>query len=275
MPTAQITNEQAPVPEAVRLMGAACVAALAACVAALAACVAALAACVWTATPAWAQGPTGATMHPSLLPNRLGARTALTLAFRFSGGQEGVPAPLRAMVLRLPAGLRVDLRGVATCARARLLRGGARACPSRSLVGRGHALLAMRAGSQTLPEESTIRVFRGPNQGSHPTLEIFARGDTPLYQSSTSTAVLAPDAAPFGTRLAVSVPPIPTLVHQPDASFLSLSLTVGLAGRNPRAHTAGAIVLGRSCPAGGFPFAAAFTFADRSTASATATVACP
>jgi hypothetical protein len=31
----------------------------------------------------------------------------------------------------------------------------------------------------------------------------------------------------------------------------------------------------RTCPAGGFPFAADFTFADQSTASATAKVACP
>jgi hypothetical protein len=31
----------------------------------------------------------------------------------------------------------------------------------------------------------------------------------------------------------------------------------------------------RRCPAGGFPFAASFTFADHSTASATTAVACP
>jgi hypothetical protein len=234
-----------------------------------------LAACLCAATPAWGQAPTTVTMRPSFLPDRLGASTTFTLAFRFSGGEEGVPAPLSGMVVRMPAGMRIDLRGVGTCGLARLRRRGAAGCPSRSLVGRGRALLEVHAGSQTIGEESTIWIFRSPNRGNRPTFAIFGHGETPLDESATSTAILQPDRLPYGSKLTISVPPIPTLVYEPDASFSSLSVTMGRVGRSPRAHAAGAIVLPSSCPPGGFPFAASFTFADQSTASATATVPCP
>jgi hypothetical protein len=228
-----------------------------------------------------AQAETGASIRPSLLPDRLGASTALTLAFRFSAGEEegvpAVPAPLSGMVVHLPAGLGIDLRGVKTCTKARLRRRGAAGCPQGSLVGRGHALAEAHTGSLTSPEEVTISVFRGPNQGSRPVLEIFGQGETPLQEHSISTAVLGPDRPPYGSKLTVSIPPLPTLHFEPDASFASLSLTIGRVGHSPRAHAAaGAILLvPRSCPAGGFPFAASFKFADGSTASASATAACP
>lgn len=226
--------------------------------------------------PAAAVTPSGASMRPSLLPDRLGASTALTLAFRFSGGEEGVPAPLSGMVVRLPAGLTINLRGVKTCAKSRLQSRGAAGCPTGSLVGRGHALMSVHAGSLAVPEEATVTAFRGLNRGSRPTLEIFGQGETPLDQSSISTAVLEPDSAPYGSKLTISIPPIPTLVLEPNASFESLSLTVGGISHSPRAHAAaGAILVPRSCPAGGFPFAASFTFADGSVTSASATVACP
>ena len=235
--------------------------------------------CFCAAAPALApaaQTATGASMRPSLLPNRLGASTALTLAFKFSGGDEGVPAPLSGMVVRLPSGLKIDLRGAETCAKSRLRRRGAAGCPAGSLVGRGHALMSVHAGSLAVPEEATVTIFRGPNRGARPTLEIFGQGETPLDQSSISTAVLEPDSAPYGSKLTVSIPPIPTLVLEPNASFVSLSLTVGGVGRNPRAHAAaGSILVPHSCPAGGFPFAASFAFADGSTAGASAAVACP
>ena len=175
---------------------------------------AALAGCCigFAAAPgASAQTTTGASVRPSLLPNRLGASTALTLAFRFSGGEEGVPAPLSGMVVRLPAGLTINLRGAGICAKSQLQRRGAAGCPSSSLVGRGHGLNDVHAGSLTVPEEVTISVFRGPNRGSRPTLQIFSQGETPLDQSSISSAVLEPDGAPYGSKLTMSVPPIPTL----------------------------------------------------------------
>jgi len=224
--------------------------------------------------PAQAQAATSVSIRPSLLPDRLGASTAFTLAFGLSGGREGIPAPLRRIVLHLPAGLGVDLRGGRTCTSSRLRSRGTAGCPSGTLLGRGQALLKVHAGSQVISEASTISAFRGANRGGHPTLEIFSQGQTPLYQSSISTAVLEADRAPYGSRLNIPVPRIPTLVYEPDASIVSFSLTIGAAGR-PRAHAGRPITVPRRCPPGGFPFAADLTLADGSLLSATADVACP
>lgn len=238
---------------------------------------AACCACAATASAsAVTQTETNASIRPSLLPDRLGASTALTLAFRFSGGAEGVPAPLRGMVVHLPAGLTVNLRRTGVCPPSQLRSRGASGCGSKSLVGRGHALMKVHAGSLAVPEEASVSIFRGPNRGSHQTLEILSQGSTPLDESTIVTGVLTPDGGQYGSKLTMSVPAIPTLVLEPDASFVSLSLTVGGIGRRPRAHAAaGSILVPRSCPAAGFPFAAEFTFAGGSTASASATVACP
>jgi hypothetical protein len=217
--------------------------------------------------PAAALEATSVSVHPSLLPDRLGASTAFTLALRFSGGEEGVPAPVRTIVLQLPAGLEIDLRGVGTCPRSELQRAGAADCPSASLLGRGHAELEVHAGSQTIPEPAVIWVFRAPNRSGRTMLEILSRGDTPLQQQTISTAViLHGEGRPYGSELSVSIPPIPTVVYEPDASFVSLSLSIGRAG---------VITVPHSCPAGGFPFAAAVSFAEGPTAAASTDVPCP
>jgi hypothetical protein len=236
----------------------------------LAACAACAACfCAGLATPALAA--TSASIQPSFQPYRLGASAAATISLRFSGGVDQVPAPLSGMVLRLPAGLGIDLTGVATCQASRLRSAGPAGCPAAARIGRGHALLKVHAGSQTLPEEATISVFRGPNRGGHPTFEIFGHGETPLDESTISTAVLQRDTRPFGWKLIVSVPPIPTLVYEPNASFSSLSLTIGA----PAGRSRSPVAIPRRCPRGGFPFASSFTFADRSSASASASARLP
>lgn len=238
---------------------------------------AALASCCFIAVPAAsAHAEIDAALRPSFLPDTLGASTALTFAFRLHGGVEGVPPPTSRIVVHLPAGLGIDLRGVATCEPARLRRIGPVGCSARSLIGRGDAVLEAHAGSQSIPEQAVIWAFRGPDRGGRPTIEILSRGDTPLQQQTVSTAALRPDRAPYGHKLIFAIPRIPTLVYEPDASIVSLSLTIGGIGAGPRAHAAaGSITVPRRCPSGGFPFAADFAFADETAASATARVRCP
>lgn len=238
--------------------------------AALAACCVALA-----AVPATARAEVNAGIQPSFRPDGLGARTAFTFAFRLGGREQEVPAPLSRAVVHLPAGLGIDLRGVATCAASRLQRYGANGCPGRSLIGRGLELLEVQAGSQPIPEQATIRAFRGADRGGRPVLEILGQGETPLQERTVAVATLSGDGGPYGSKLTVSIPPIPTVVYEPNASIISFSLTIGAVGR-PRAHAAAAAVtVPRRCPAGGFPFAASFAFEDATTASAVARVRCP
>jgi hypothetical protein len=229
----------------------------------------ALAGC-FTAPVASAQAP-AASIHASFAPDTPGARTSFTFAYRLRDREGGVPPPLRGMVVRLPAGLGLNLRGVASCPLARLQRRGPSGCPRRSLLGRGHALLEVHAGSQSIPEEAVVSAVRAPDRSGHAALALFGQGETPLQQQTISTATLLPDRAPYGTRLTVSIPPIPTVVYEPDASILSFTLVIG----GPRAHGAGGVTVPRHCPAGGFPFAAEFAFADGSRAGATAQIPCP
>jgi hypothetical protein len=236
----------------------------------LAACCVALA-----VAPAPARAEVTAAIQPSFRPDGLGARTAFTFAFRLGGREQEVPPPLSRVVVHLPAGLGIDLRGVATCAASRLQRYGANGCPARSLIGRGLELLEVQAGSQPIPEQATIWAFRGADRGGRPVFEILGQGETPLQQRTVAAATLSADGRPFGSKLTVSIPPIPTVIYEPNASIISFSLTIGAVG-SPRAHAAAAAVtVPRRCPAGWFPFAASFGFEDTTTASAVARIRCP
>jgi hypothetical protein len=229
----------------------------------------------FAAAPTPARADVHAIIQPSFRPDRLGARTAFTFAFRLGGHEREPPPQLSRVVVHLPAGLGFDLRGVATCAASRLRRYGARGCSQRSLIGRGLALLEAQAGSQPIPEEATIWAFRGPDRGGRPSLEILGQGETPLAQRAIAVATLSGDGRPYGSKLTVSIPPIPTLVYEPNASIVSFSLTIG-GEAGPRAHAAAAAVtVPHRCRPGGFPFAASFAFEDTTTASAAARVPCP
>jgi hypothetical protein len=215
--------------------------------------------------PAGAGASTVANLSPSFSPDRLGAPAALTLAIRYRSSQGGVPAPVTHTLVDLPAGVSFDLGGVSVCSRARAARG---SCPASSRVGSGSTLSEAHLGSLTLTENATLTAFRGPNQGVRPTMEIASQGLTPLIERVVITGVVEADAPPYGPALALSVPPIPTLPTEPNASIVRFSLTIGAA-------RGGLVRVPHTCPADGFPFASSFTFADASTAQTTATARCP
>jgi hypothetical protein len=233
----------------------------------------ALGACTMAA-PAAAQ-TVAASIRPSFLPDKLASETAFTFSFGLHSAEGEVPPPLSSMVVQLPAGLALDLGRAAVCPPSRLRHGGPAACPARSLIGRGHAVLEVHAGSQAIGEEALLWALRTPNRGGHSSFALFGQGRTPLVQQTTSIAVVSPDDAPYGSKLTVSIPPIPTVMYEPDASIISLSLTLGAAHGRSRAHAFAAVTVPRRCPAGGFPLAADFAFADGTSTSATARIPCP
>lgn len=233
---------------------------------------AALAICAACAPSARASAT--ATIAPSLSPNRLGAEGALTLTVRYAAGESGVPSPVRRTVLRFPAGLGIEIPHLRSCSAIRLRARGAGACPAQSLLGRGHALAEAVAGSQLIGERISLWLFLGPFHNLEPTFEILGQGYTPFDERVVLTGTVLPDNPPYGEDLVLSVPPIPTLPLEPDASIVTMSLTVGQrAPRDPR--NANTVVVPPRCPPGGFPFAADFTYADGSNGSALATAPCP
>ncbi|MGH2912800.1 MAG: hypothetical protein ACRDJ3_10055 [Solirubrobacteraceae bacterium] len=225
-------------------------------------------------------GATPARAHPSatispilrLSPHGSGA---LDLNLRFSDeeSEEGVPSPVRHTLLRFPVGLNVEIPLLRSCNAARLRAHGPSACPPQSHIGGGHALAEVHAGSQTITEHITLWVFLGPLDNLSPTFLILGRGYTPFAERVVLSGSVISDTLPFGEDLALSIPAIHTLPLEPDASIVSMSLLVG--STSPHASHAATVVVPHRCPAGGFPFAATFTYADGFTGQAFATAHCP
>jgi len=243
----------------------------------------ALAACSATATatsisldPAPPQPiqPTSATITPSLSPDRLGARAALTITIRYAGGEFGVPSPVRRSVLALPAGMSLDVPSLRGCSAGQLRAHGPSGCPAPSQLGDGHALVETHAGAQTLTENVTLHAFLGSPENLEPTFDILAQGYTPLDERVVFGGSVRAGRAPYGEELIVSIPPVPSLPLEPDASILTFSLTVG-ASTGHRAGDQNAVRVPSKCPPGGFPLDGEFTYADGSVASVPARIPCP
>jgi hypothetical protein len=205
-------------------------------------------------------------------PHNSGALN-FTINFSDEESETGVPSPVRQTLLRFPAGLNVEIPLLRSCDAARLRARGPSACPLQSHIGSGHALAEVHAGSQTIAEHITLWVFLGPLHNLSPTFLVLGRGYTPFNERVVINGSTVSDTLPFGEDLAMTVPPIPTLPLEPDASIVSMSLSVG--STSPHASHAATVVVPHHCPSGGFPFAAAFTYADGSTGRASATAHCP
>ncbi len=216
---------------------------------------------------------TSAALTPTLSPNRPGAKGALTLSVQYTGGEDGVPSPVHRSVLSLPAGLTLEVPSLRSCSAARLQARGPEGCPPQSLIGRGHALAKALAGSSVIEEQVALWAFIGPPQGSNPTLELLGEGSTPVPASVVITGTVIPAHAPYGEQLVIPIPPVPSLPSVSETSLANLTLTIGTSGPHP-ARSANTVVVPR-CPAGGWPFAAAFTYADGSSGSTIAKQPCP
>jgi hypothetical protein len=214
-----------------------------------------------------------ATLTPSLSPDQLGARSALTVTIHYTAVPFGLPLPVLKTVLRFPAGLSLEVPSLRSCSAAHLRARGAGGCPARSLIGRGHAVVEGHTGSLSISEDVSLWAFVGPPRNLQPTVEILGQGYTPLDQRMLLGGEVLASAPPYGEELVMSTPAIPTVPLEPDASIVTLSLTVGAAAHRTRASNS--VIVPSSCPTGGFPFAAEFTYADGSTGSAAAKAPCP
>jgi hypothetical protein len=182
---------------------------------------------------------------------------------------------VRRAVLRFPAGLGIEIPHLRSCSITRLRTLGAAGCPAESQLGHGHALAEAQAGSQIITEGVSLQLFLGPfNNSLQPSFEILAQGNTPFDERVVLTGTAVPDKPPYGEDLVISIPSIPTVPLEPDASIVTMSLTVGVTKpRNP--SDANTVVVPNSCPRGGFPFAADFIYANGSSGDSFATTPCP
>jgi hypothetical protein len=216
---------------------------------------------------------TSATIAPTLTPNKLASKASLSFTIRYAGGELGVPAPVRRMVLRFPAGLSLEIPRLRSCNIARLRAHGAGGCSKQSQVGTGQALVEGLSGATITTESVALSAFLGTPKHLEPAIEILGQGITPREERIVFTGTLQPDRPPYGEQLILSIPPIPTIPLEPDASIVAFSLTIGATHRHSRGPNT--VITPPRCPPAGFPFAGEFTYAGGSSGDALATARCP
>ena len=226
-----------------------------------------------------------ASLSASFEPERLGGRTTLRFGFQIAGPGGQVPPALTAVSLSYPESLGIAFSrlGLVTCTTAQLEASGVSGCPEDSIMGFGSATAEISLGADLVGEPVPLTILRAPDEEGHISLLFDAVGTTPLNTSAIFPGALLPAPAPFGGQVSIDVPLIPSLPGVPDVAIVRLRATLGpsgviyfkpLEGRTIVYQPPG-LLLPDSCPKGGFPFAAQFSFVDGSHASARSVEACP
>jgi hypothetical protein len=235
--------------------------------------------------PRMAASTPTASLNASFEPERLGGRTTLRFGFQIAGPGGAVPPALTAVSLSYPESLGIAFSrlGLVTCTTAQLEASGVSGCPEDSIMGFGSATAEISLGADLVGEPVPLTILRAPDEEGHLSLLFDAVGTTPLNTSAIFPGALLPAPAPFGGQVSIDVPLIPSLPGAPDVAIVRLRATLGpsgviyfkpLEGRTIVYQPPG-ILLPDSCPKGGFPFAAEFSFVDGSHASARTVEACP
>ncbi len=241
------------------------------------------------AAPLVLPGPVGAAqtaqLQTSFSPDRLGVSTTITFGFTIAGREGQVPSPMRSVDLHLPAGIGLasNTLGLAVCEPEALYKFGPRGCPVNSHVGYGSALAEIPYGPETVDESASIYAYRGETEGEHVTVLFFAEAFQPVFATLVFPGELVEDSGPFSTSIDTEVPLIPGVPGGPNVSLVRLQSTFGphdliyqheVDGRIVNFHPRG-VTVPSTCPRGGFPFAADFTFEDGSKLTAHSTAPCP
>jgi hypothetical protein len=227
--------------------------------------------------PGTAPGATTATMSAAFAPERLGAATTVSFSFQIAA-DERAQALLTGIDFHYPANLGIATSGlgVASCAVAELEAHGPSICPPDSRMGYGSALVEIPIGPELVRETAHVALLAGPSHDGYLHLLLSATGESPVAARIVLSTQLLPGL------LRITVPPIPSLPEAPYVSVVRMHLTLGghliyherVHGRDVAYHPAG-VGLPRSCPRGGFPFAASFAFLGGGHAEARTAVACP
>jgi hypothetical protein len=246
----------------------------------------ALAAAVLCACPAAvANAAQSVMLGAAFAPYRLGGRTSVELHLQIAAPAGQVPSALSEVEVRYPENLGFALSGLGldVCTASLLEAAGAGGCPANSIMGRGNAVAELRFGAQLVSEDASISIARAPDQEGHISLLLYASGPSPVNTQILSPAQLLPSGPPFGGRLNMQLPIIPSVPGAPDVAIVSMDVTLGPQGLTyyeqvdgaTLAYTPRGILLPPTCPRGGFPFAATFSFLDGSHPTAETTVPCP
>jgi hypothetical protein len=235
--------------------------------------------------PAQALATQTATLHASFSPDRLGASTTIGFGFEIAKVGGGLPSPLTAVSLTLPAGINYlsTTLGLAICQPKALLASGLGGCPPDSRLGSGSAFVEVPFGVGSGREIPNIQALMGPPHNGNIVVLFYANGLAPVYAQIVFTGELIAGSQTLGGSLNASLPLIPSITAGPPVSIISAHTTIGPAGltyyervhgRTISFHPKG-VSVPEHCPRGGFVFSAQLAFQDGTTASSSSAVPCP
>jgi hypothetical protein len=224
-------------------------------------------------------------LKATLSPERLGHGTTLGFDVQIRAPRGKVPSPVVGIALRYPNDLGIGISGLGleTCRQAQLEAIGLRACPPNSLMGDGSAAVEIQVGPAIVHEQADLAIVRAPLANGRFALIFYADGISPVLAQISLPALLLEAAHPFGGKVDIQLPLIPSLPESPDVALVHLHALIGPEHLTYYEHVKGrriayrpkGIQLPKSCPRGGFPFAAAFAFSDGTHSTAHARVPCP
>jgi hypothetical protein len=235
--------------------------------------------------PSLAQAKQTVKLTATLTPEHLGEGTTVGFNFRVVSPPGHVPSPAVVVDLRYPNDLGIALSGlgIETCRLAALEVFGLAACPADSRMGSGNATMEIQLGPEIVRERADIAVLRAPVKEGRFALIFYANGASPVEAQLALPAFLLTATEPFGGRVDIHVPLVPSLPESPDIALTHLQWTLGpgdltyyerLHGQTI-SYVPRGIQLPKSCPRGGFPFAATFAFLDGAHTTARTSVPCP
>jgi hypothetical protein len=224
-------------------------------------------------------------LETSFTPDRLGASTTIGFGFQIAGPHGEAPPPLTHVDLQLPAGIDyvTTTLGLAVCQPAVLLAQGPPGCSPNSRIGSGSATVEVPFGTGGGQEIPSIEAFMGPSDNGNLVVVFYADGRTPVAADVIFEGELVPGFGSSSGSLNNAIPLIPSVPGGSDVSIISVHTTIGPGNLRYYKRVHGkrvsfapkGVSLPATCPRGGFPFTADFSFLDGSTATATSTVPCP
>lgn len=238
-----------------------------------------------TCLPTAAQARQSVQLRATLSPEILGHDTALGFDLRIRAPHGRAPSPVLGIALRYPNNIGIGLSGLGldTCVQKSLEARGLSACPPNSIMGSGAAAVEIPVGPTIVRETTKLTVVRAPVSHGRFALIFYADGSSPVQAQLALPAFLLSASSPFGGKVDIHLPLVPSLPEGADVALVHLHATIGpehltyyerVNGRTIAFHPRG-IRLPKSCPAGGFPFAATFAFSDGTHRTARTSTPCP
>jgi hypothetical protein len=237
------------------------------------------------AVPASGQAAETVALHTSFTPERLGESTTIGFGFTIGSTTGGLPSPLVHVSLHMPKGMNyvTTSLGLEICTPEELVAKGISGCPPNSRLGFGSAFVEVPFGQSSGREIPEINALMGPPHEGNIVVLFYANGLAPVYAQIVFAGELLPGEGAFGGNLDTPIPLIPSVTNGPPVSIINVSSTIGPERLTYYKHVHGKLVaykpqgiaLPATCPRGGFPFSAQFTFLDGSQVVATHNVPCP